>query len=113
MTTSDSPTPEEHLSSAAAFLDTNGIEAVLVDGKRDNGEFYEGIGFIARDGADLGEVTFVDGRPEAIDTDMLAKRLRVQGFVNEVVRPVQKAYSAIYEDGDGLLDERFDILGMD
>jgi hypothetical protein len=102
-------TAEEHLAGAAAFMNEHGISAVLVSGDFDDGQRFEGIGF-ADDKHDLGEVRFVGGRVLEASIEEQERRLAVAGFVNRVVRPVQRAAHSIYEQGGDLLDERLDVL---
>lgn len=106
---SEVPGVTEHLERAAAFMQTNRLNAVFVEGDLDDGRRYEGISFMGPD-EEVGEVRFAKGKLVAESLPEIERRLRVQGFVKEVVRPVQRAASVVYSEGSDLLDERFDSL---
>lgn len=103
------PGVTEYLQQAAAFMQTNRVEAVFVQGDLDDGRSYEGISFMGPD-KEIGEVRFAEGKPLAEDLSETERRLRVEGFVNNVIRPVQRAASIVYAEDSDLLDERFDSL---
>lgn len=100
---------EQRLQGAADFMASHRINAVLVDGNLDDGSSFEGIAFMGKEG-EVGEVRFGDGKLLEVEIEELERRLAVAGFVNNVVRPVQRAAAAVYEEGSDLLDERFDVL---
>lgn len=106
-------TAESHLAQAADFMQTNGIDAVFVSGTLDDGRDYEGISFMMQPVGELGNVLFADGEALATDAEEAGRRLAVSGFVTEVVRPVMRAAHSVYGEGSDLLDERFDVLGME
>jgi hypothetical protein len=103
------PSVTEHLQQASNFMITHRLQAVFLEDDLGDGRRYEGISFIGPED-EIGEVRFVDGRLVVEDTTEIERRLRVQGFVNEVIRPVQRAASIVYAEGSDLLDERFDSL---
>ena len=103
------PGVTEHLQRATVFMQTNRLDAVFVEGDLDDGRSYEGISFMGPD-EQVGEVRFAEGKLVPEDVSEIERRLRVRGFVNEVIRPVQRAASAVYAEGSDLLDERFDSL---
>ena len=102
-------TPEQHLKRAATFMAMHGINAVLVDGTLGDGRSYEGLSFMG-DRNEIGELRFADGEPLPIGTDELSSRLKVQGFISEVIEPTLCAASAVYQGGSDLLDGRFNVL---
>ncbi len=103
------PSVEEYLQGAAAFMQTSRLQAVFVEGTLNDGRSYEGIAFQSPD-EELGEVKFAGGELVQEDIVEIERRLKVRGFVNEVIRPVQRAALAVYAEGSDLLDERFDSL---
>lgn len=106
-------TAEGYLAQAAGFMQANKISAVFVDGTLEDGRNYEGISFMSPQGDELGTVLFSDGEALDVDPEELKRRLAVEGFITEVVRPVMRAATHVYREGSDLLDERFDVLGME
>lgn len=100
---------EQRLQGAAEFMASNGISAMLVGGRLTDNRRYEGVRF-DREAETIGEVLFAEGKLVVVDIEEHKRRLAVSGFINEVVRPLQRAVAAVYGEGSDLLDERFDVL---
>ncbi len=106
---SEVPGITDYLQQATAFMQANDIEAVIVQGKLDDGRRYQGISFLKRPD-EIGQVRYVGGELLEEDITEHERRVCVQGFITEVVRPVQRAVSGVYAEGSDLLDERLDPL---
>jgi hypothetical protein len=100
----------DQLQQVAGFMQEHDITATLLSGRLEDGKLYEGITFECPPGNEIGRVLFTDGHLVSPPIDELERRLGTPGFVNHVVRPVQRAAAIVYKEGADLLDERFDVL---
>ena len=100
---------EERLRQAAFCMEINGINAVRTSGELEDGRSFEGLAFSNFDGL-VGHLRSSDGRLIEADTEEWDRRLRVIGFIDGVIRPVEKALVELSEEGSTILDQRFDLL---